>query len=91
MMDRRPHVPWKLARIIVKLESIELDITRILVDLIKHLAGYLGKNTFTLMSSDHGGQWPFGKWNLYDDGIRTPLIIKWPDKIQAIKMQWLAG
>ena len=25
----------------------------------------------------------FGKWNLYDDGIRTPLIIKWPDKIQA--------
>ena len=35
------------------------------------------------MTSDHGGQWPFGKWNLYDDGIRTPLVIKWPNKIMA--------
>ncbi len=43
----------------------------------------LGKNTITIMTSDHGGQWPFGKWNLYDDGIRTPLIIKWPKKILA--------
>ena len=51
--------------------------------ILDFLEDRLGKNTFTLMSSDHGGQWPFGKWNLYDDGIRTPLIIKWPDKIQA--------
>ena len=43
----------------------------------------LGKNTVTIMTSDHGGQWPFGKWNLYDDGIRTPLVIKWPSKIMA--------
>lgn len=42
----------------------------------------LGENTITIMSSDHGAQWPFGKWNLYDAGIRTPLIVKWPGKIQ---------
>ncbi|WP_299556386.1 sulfatase [Seonamhaeicola sp.] len=41
----------------------------------------LGENTITLITSDHGGQWPFGKWNLYDDGIRTPLVVKWKGKI----------
>jgi len=40
-----------------------------------------GENIITLFTSDHGAQWPFGKWNLYDAGIRTPLIVKWPGKI----------
>lgn len=43
----------------------------------------LGNNIMTLFTSDHGAQWPFGKWNLYDAGIRTPLIVKWPGKIDA--------
>jgi hypothetical protein len=42
----------------------------------------LGENLFFLHTSDHGAQWPFGKWNLYEDGIRTPLIVSWPGKIQ---------
>lgn len=42
---------------------------------------YLGKNTLVAYTSDHGGQWPFGKWNLYDAGIRTPLIVLWPPNI----------
>ncbi|MGN6133828.1 MAG: sulfatase-like hydrolase/transferase [Aureliella sp.] len=42
----------------------------------------LGENTLFLHTSDHGAQWPFGKWNLYDDGIRTPLIVAWPGKIK---------
>lgn len=41
----------------------------------------LGSNTLFLHSSDHGSQWPFSKWNLYDGGIRTPLVVTWPDKI----------
>jgi N-sulfoglucosamine sulfohydrolase len=43
----------------------------------------LGPNTFFLFSADHGAQWPFGKWTLYDAGIRTPLIVVWPEKIEA--------
>ena len=35
-------------------------------------------NTYTFFTSDHGGQWPFGKWNLYDAGIRVPLIVAGP-------------
>ncbi|MCB9891744.1 MAG: sulfatase-like hydrolase/transferase [Planctomycetes bacterium] len=38
----------------------------------------LGNDVFFLHTSDHGAQWPFGKWNLYEDGIRTPLIVSWP-------------
>lgn len=43
----------------------------------------LGQNTFFLHTSDHGAQWPFGKWNCYDAGIRTPMIAAWPGKIAA--------
>jgi len=41
----------------------------------------LGEDTFFLHTSDHGAQWPFGKWTLYDDGVRTPLIVSWPGRI----------
>ena len=43
----------------------------------------LGTNTFFITTSDHGAQWPFGKWSLYDGGIRTPMIAVWPGKITA--------
>ncbi|MEO7466702.1 MAG: sulfatase/phosphatase domain-containing protein, partial [Sphingobium limneticum] len=41
----------------------------------------LGKNTFVLFSADHGTQWPFGKWNLYDTGTRVPMVVRWQGKI----------
>lgn len=40
-----------------------------------------GDNLFFLHFSDQGSQWPFGKWCLYDDGIRTPMIAAWPGHI----------
>lgn len=42
----------------------------------------LGETFVFLFSADHGAQWPFGKWNLYDSGTRVPLIISWPGVIQ---------
>jgi uncharacterized sulfatase len=42
-----------------------------------------GDNIFFLFSADHGAQWPFGKWNCYDAGIRSPLVILWPGRIAA--------
>ena len=44
----------------------------------KHLA----KDTLLLFTADHGSQFPFGKWNGYDAGIRTPLIAAWPGRIK---------
>ena len=54
----------------------------------------LGESTFFLTTSDHGAQWPFGKWNCYDAGIRTPMIAVWPGKIKpatrtAAMVSWL--
>ncbi len=43
----------------------------------------LGPDTFFLFSADHGAQWPFAKWTLYDAGIRTPMIAVWPGRIAA--------
>lgn len=39
-------------------------------------------NTLSLYTSDHGMPWPFGKWSLYEAGIRTSLIVSWPGKIK---------
>jgi len=39
-------------------------------------------DTLFIYTADHGGQWPFAKWNLYDAGIRIPLIIAWPAKLK---------
>jgi arylsulfatase A-like enzyme len=43
---------------------------------------HLGGGTLFLFSSDHGAQFPFGKWNCYDAGIRTPLIVAWPGRVK---------
>ncbi len=43
----------------------------------------LGENIIYVFTSDHGGQWPFGKWNLYDSGIRVPLIMAWEGRIAS--------
>ena len=45
----------------------------------------LGDDIVYMFSSDHGGQWPFGKWNLYEAGIHVPLIVAWDGKISAGK------
>jgi len=50
--------------------------------------------TLFIYTSDHGAQWPFGKWNLYDAGIRVPLIAAWPGLIRpatrtAAMVQWI--
>ncbi|MCK4679297.1 MAG: sulfatase [Bacteroidales bacterium] len=41
-----------------------------------------GDNFIFIYTADHGAQWPFGKWNLYDAGIKVPLIIVWPGHIK---------
>lgn len=43
----------------------------------------LEKNTVFLFTADQGPQLPFGKWTLYDYGIQVPLLIRWPQHIQA--------
>ncbi|TWU57084.1 Choline-sulfatase [Rubripirellula tenax] len=44
---------------------------------------HMSDDKLFVLSSDHGAQFPFGKWTLYDEGIRVPLIVSRPGKIQA--------
>lgn len=40
------------------------------------------KQTLFIYTSDHGAQWPLGKWNLYDAGIRVPFLAAWEGVIK---------
>ena len=53
-------------------------------DVLKSLEqrGY-AQNTIFLFTADQGAQWPFSKWTLYDAGVRTPLLVRWPGKVKA--------
>lgn len=42
----------------------------------------LGDNTLFIHFADHGAQWPFAKWNLYDAGLHVPFIAVWPGVIK---------
>jgi arylsulfatase A-like enzyme len=37
-------------------------------------------NTVFIFLSDQGAQFPGAKWTVYDQGIRVPLIVRWPGK-----------
>jgi len=41
----------------------------------------LGADVLFIFSSDHGPQWPFAKWTLYEEGVRVPLIVAWPGRV----------
>lgn len=40
-------------------------------------------NTLILFISDNGRPFPRDKTTLYDSGIKTPWIVKWPDRVEA--------
>lgn len=63
------------ARYLTAVTKADVDLGVIYDVAVKHLDP---KNTFFFFTSDHGGQWPFGKWNLYDAGIHVPLIVAGP-------------
>jgi arylsulfatase A-like enzyme len=55
---------------------------------------YLPAQTLFLFSADHGAQWPFGKWNLYEAGVCVPLIVAWPGVVKprsqtAAMVSWI--
>ena len=43
----------------------------------------LAKNTLVVFLGDNGYAFPHGKGSLYDPGLNTPLIVRWPGKVKA--------
>ena len=53
-----------------------------------------GNDFLFLFTSDHGGQWPRGKWNLYETGTRIPMIAAWegciaPGQRTSAQVSWV--
>ncbi|MBA3313476.1 MAG: sulfatase [Planctomycetaceae bacterium] len=69
---------WR-ARYYAAVERFDADLGKV------YEAAYdkLGETTVFVHASDHGAQWPFGKWNLYDDGTRVPFFVVWPGVTKA--------
>jgi len=67
---------WR-GRYAAAVRSCDDDLGTILDAVRRHLR----PNPLILFSSDHGAQWPFGKWNCYESGVAVPLIISWPGVI----------
>ncbi|EDM35344.1 heparan N-sulfatase [Pedobacter sp. BAL39] len=41
------------------------------------------ENTIFIFLGEQGPQFPGGKWTLYDNGLRSSMIVKWPGKVKA--------
>ena len=71
--ETRQH--W--ARYLSDITHMDAEMGRVLNVVRRHI----GDDFICLFTSDHGGQWPLGKWNLYDSGTRIPLVVSWPGHI----------
>lgn len=75
-----PETRSEMTRYAEAVERMDRLIGEVRALTAKHLPA---DNTLTLYTSDHGQAWPFGKWSLYEAGIRTPVIAVWPGEIPA--------
>lgn len=67
-----PEVRSEMRRYVEAVEILDRKIGHVRKIVDKHLDP---DNTLIMYSSDHGQAWPFGKWSLYEAGIRTPMLI----------------
>jgi N-sulfoglucosamine sulfohydrolase len=42
----------------------------------------LAENTMVVVTTEQGNSMPFAKWTLYDAGLQTALIVRWPGKVE---------
>lgn len=42
----------------------------------------LKENTVVMLATEQGNSFPFSKWTLYDQGLRSGLIVRWPGKVK---------
>ena len=71
------------SRYLAEITYYDGQVGEILALLEKH---GLTDNTLVMVSSEQGNSMPFAKWTLYDSGLQTAMIARWPGKIEAGKV-----
>ncbi|MEM1442299.1 MAG: sulfatase [Verrucomicrobiota bacterium] len=69
-----------MSRYLAEISYYDGQIGEILDLLEKH---DLADNTIVMVSSEQGSSFPFAKWTLYDAGLKTALVVRWPGKIKG--------
>lgn len=67
------------ARYYTDITKMDANLGRLLESLDKNK---LSDNTIVVFISDQGPQWAFGKWNLYDYGLKSPMLVRWPGEVE---------
>jgi uncharacterized sulfatase len=74
-----PELRTARARYYTDVSKMDRNLGRVLEMIERHRDA---ANTLVVFTADQGPQWPFGKWGLYDAGIQTPLLVRWPGRIR---------
>lgn len=76
-----PEVRQDIASYYNAMERMDRDLAAVLADLE---ADGMAQDTIVFYFSDNGGCWPRSKRFVYDEGVRSPLIVHVPEKWRAV-------
>lgn len=74
-----PETRQALCRYYTDVTWMDEQVGEVRAALARH--NYTDKTLF-VFTADQGAQFPFAKWNLYDAGMRVPLLVSWPDRVK---------
>lgn len=75
-----PQTRTALCRYYTDVTWMDRQLGEVVASLGRH--GYAAE-TLLAFTADQGAQFPFAKWNVYDAGIRVPLLVRWPGRVTA--------
>lgn len=75
-----PETRVAFARYLAEVEVFDADVGRTLALLDVH---GLRENTLVIALTEQGSSLPFAKWTLYDAGIQSACLARWPGRVAA--------